>query len=212
MTPLGNDRWAADLPLERVGRYLFAIEAWRDEFAIYRIELQKKHEAGLPVALELKEGEAILFHALGRAGAEAAVRLENVAERLKTADDPGRARHPARRGNRGNLRSRRIRERSGSDSMRRLRSTWSAEPRNSPAGTSYFLALRAAILTVTARSTTSPADCRPSATWASTSSTFRPFTRSARPIERAETTRSRPARTIRAAPMHRLGRRRPRRN
>jgi len=90
MTPLGNDRWAADLPLERVGRYLFAIEAWRDEFAIYRIELQKKHETGLPVALELKESEAILFHALGRAGGEAAARLEKIAERLKAADDPGR--------------------------------------------------------------------------------------------------------------------------
>lgn len=90
MTALGNDRWAADLPLERVGRYLFAIEAWRDEFAIYRRELQKKHEAGLPVALELKEGEAILFHALDGAGAEAAARLENLAERLKAADDPGR--------------------------------------------------------------------------------------------------------------------------
>jgi starch synthase (maltosyl-transferring) len=90
MTPVGNDRWAADLPLERVGRYLFVIEAWRDEFAIYRIELQKKHQAGLPVNLELKEGEAILLRALDRAGGEAAVRLEKVAERLKAADDPGR--------------------------------------------------------------------------------------------------------------------------
>ena len=103
MTPLGNDRWAADLPLERVGRYLFAIEAWRDEFAIYRIELQKKHDAGLPVTLELKEGEAILFHALGRAGGEAAV-----AARERRGTNEGRrrsrpARHPARRGNRGNL-------------------------------------------------------------------------------------------------------------
>ena len=76
MTALGNDRWAADLPLERVGRYLFAIEAWRDEFAIYRIELRKKHEAGVPIALELKEGEAILAHALSRADGEDAVRLK----------------------------------------------------------------------------------------------------------------------------------------
>jgi starch synthase (maltosyl-transferring) len=90
MTPLGNDRWEAEMPLERVGRYLFAIEAWRDEFAIYRVELQKKHEAGLPVRLELKEGEAVLLHALGRASGEAAARLEKVAERVKAADDPGR--------------------------------------------------------------------------------------------------------------------------
>ena len=90
MTPLGNDRWAADLPLERVGRYLFAIEAWRDEFAIYRIELQKKHSANLPVALELNEGEAILRNALGRARGEPAVRLETIADHLKNADDPAR--------------------------------------------------------------------------------------------------------------------------
>ncbi|HEY1886838.1 MAG TPA: alpha-1,4-glucan--maltose-1-phosphate maltosyltransferase [Roseiarcus sp.] len=90
MTPVGNDRWAADLPLDRVGRYLFDIEAWRDEFAIFRIELQKKHDAGLSLTLELKEGEAILVRALGRADGEAKVRLKGVADRIKAADDPGR--------------------------------------------------------------------------------------------------------------------------
>jgi starch synthase (maltosyl-transferring) len=90
MAPLGNDRWAADLPLERVGRYLFAIEAWRDEFAIYRIELQKKRDAGLPVALELNEGEAILRNARGRARGESTARLEAIADRLKNADNPTR--------------------------------------------------------------------------------------------------------------------------
>jgi starch synthase (maltosyl-transferring) len=90
MTSLGNDRWAADLPLERVGRYLFAIEAWRDEFAIYRIELQKKHNANLPVGLELDEGEAILRNGLGRARGEPAFRLETIADQLKNADDPAR--------------------------------------------------------------------------------------------------------------------------
>jgi starch synthase (maltosyl-transferring) len=90
MTALGNDRWAADLPLERVGRYLFAIEAWRDEFAIYRSELRKKYEAGVPLALELKEGEAILSHALSHARGVDAARLKNVTERLEAADDPAR--------------------------------------------------------------------------------------------------------------------------
>ena len=59
MTPIGNDRWAADLPFDRVGRYLFGIEAWRDEFAIFRIELQKKHDAGHPVTLELSRGRPL---------------------------------------------------------------------------------------------------------------------------------------------------------
>jgi starch synthase (maltosyl-transferring) len=90
MTAVGNDRWAADLPLDRVGRYLFDIEAWRDEFAIFRIELQKKHDAGVSVTLELKEGEAILVRALGRADGEAKVRLKGVVDRIKASDDSGR--------------------------------------------------------------------------------------------------------------------------
>ena len=90
MTPLGNDRWAAELPLERVGRHLFAIEAWRDEFAIYRLELQKKHDAGLSVTLELDEGEAILRKALREARGEPAAGLKAIAKRLKNADDPAR--------------------------------------------------------------------------------------------------------------------------
>ena len=76
MTPLGNDRWFADLPLERVGRYVFDIEAWRDEFAIFRSELQKKCKAGLSVALETREGEAILLRALDRARRAPAARLK----------------------------------------------------------------------------------------------------------------------------------------
>jgi starch synthase (maltosyl-transferring) len=90
MTPVGNDRWAADLPLDRVGRYFFDIEAWRDEFAIFRVELQKKHAAGVSVSLELKEGEAILGRALGRADGEAKIRLKGVADRIKASDDPSR--------------------------------------------------------------------------------------------------------------------------
>jgi starch synthase (maltosyl-transferring) len=90
MAALGNDRWAADLPLERVGRYLFAIEAWRDEFAIYRSELKRKYEAGVPVVLELKEGEALLAHVLSRSSREDAARLRTVTKRLKAADDSAR--------------------------------------------------------------------------------------------------------------------------
>ena len=90
MTALGNDRWAADLPLERVGRYLFDIEAWRDEFAIYRIELQKKYEAGVSGHARAEGGGGHSRRALGRAEERTAARLKKVVERLKAADDPGR--------------------------------------------------------------------------------------------------------------------------
>jgi starch synthase (maltosyl-transferring) len=68
MTPLGNDRWTASFPLERMGRYFYAVEAWLDVFAGYRDELSKKHAAGVPVALELEEGRQHVAKAAARPG------------------------------------------------------------------------------------------------------------------------------------------------
>jgi starch synthase (maltosyl-transferring) len=87
MHPVGNDRWAASLPLTRVGRYLFAVEAWRDVFATYRDELGKKTTAGLNVAVELEEGrlmvEAALAHAQEAGIEDAANSLKAFAKSLK---------------------------------------------------------------------------------------------------------------------------------
>ncbi len=60
MTPLGNDRWTARFPLERLGVHHYAIEAWRDAYATFTDELEKKHEAGVPITLELQEGAALV--------------------------------------------------------------------------------------------------------------------------------------------------------
>ena len=63
MQPSGNDRWAASIPLARIGRHEFAIEAWRDAFATFREELRKKHEAGVDVRVELIEGRRLAAEA-----------------------------------------------------------------------------------------------------------------------------------------------------
>ena len=60
MRLVDNDRWRAILPLQRIGRHLYLIEAWRDNFATYRDELEKKHNAGLNVSLELQEGRLFI--------------------------------------------------------------------------------------------------------------------------------------------------------
>lgn len=60
MQEVANDRWRATLPLNRVGRHLFFIEAWRDSFDTYRDELDKKTRAGLDVTLEIQEGRQLL--------------------------------------------------------------------------------------------------------------------------------------------------------
>jgi starch synthase (maltosyl-transferring) len=95
MHALGNDRWRAALPLMRLGRTVFAIEAWRDAFATFRDELEKKSSAGLNVGLELEEGRLLVEAAAAHAqesGIEAAAGLKALAKSLKlSARDKARA-------------------------------------------------------------------------------------------------------------------------
>lgn len=61
---LGNDSWNAQFPVPEVGRYLFCIEAWIDRYASFCHELEKKHQAGIAVSLELQEGRILVQHAI----------------------------------------------------------------------------------------------------------------------------------------------------
>jgi starch synthase (maltosyl-transferring) len=90
MTFVINDRWSAIFPLERMGRYEFAVEAWRDPFAVFRYELEKKHAAGLNLSLELEEGRLLVEAALAEAKGAIAARLRPVTKALANADDDGR--------------------------------------------------------------------------------------------------------------------------
>ena len=55
MRALGNDRWTASFPLERIGRHLFTIEAWRDTWSTLSNELSKKFAARQDVSLDVAE-------------------------------------------------------------------------------------------------------------------------------------------------------------
>lgn len=61
MAPLGNDRWQAAFPLERLGRHEFTVRAWRDPFATWLDEIDKKRTAGLDLTLEIEEGSRLLL-------------------------------------------------------------------------------------------------------------------------------------------------------
>ena len=61
-----NDRWAADLPLDRLGLTHYTIEAWKDVWAYYVFELSAKYKAGVDTALEIKEGVALVEAAAAR--------------------------------------------------------------------------------------------------------------------------------------------------
>ena len=84
MRSLGNDRYGAELPLPRIGRYEYTVQAWRDVFATYRYELAKKVEAGLNVALEIREGVILVTKTVQRAPG-----LKATLEALTAADPAG---------------------------------------------------------------------------------------------------------------------------
>jgi starch synthase (maltosyl-transferring) len=56
----GNDRWTARFTPAKAGRHVYAIEAWTDLFGTWRHDLIAKREAGLNVALEMREGALLL--------------------------------------------------------------------------------------------------------------------------------------------------------
>lgn len=65
--PLGLDIWEGRFTPQRVGDHRFIIEAWWDIYATYHYELSKKHQAGVPVELELEEGRQLIERAAERA-------------------------------------------------------------------------------------------------------------------------------------------------
>ena len=89
MTLLGNDRFGAGFPLRTLGVHRFAVSAWRDAFATYQDELGKKFAAGVPVALELKEGMLHVEHALHAAAGDLAAKLRSLLDTLQDADADG---------------------------------------------------------------------------------------------------------------------------
>jgi starch synthase (maltosyl-transferring) len=82
LTLITNDRWGASIPLERLGRHFFAVTAWKDIYGTFVDELSKKHAAGVPTSLELREGLALV-----EAAAKHYEKLGIVLERLREATE-----------------------------------------------------------------------------------------------------------------------------
>ncbi len=82
---LGNDQWRAEFVPQRIGRGEFAIEAWVDTYATYCDELKKKFSAGVPVHLELQEGEQLVRHCRTDAPEDVGAVLDDVLDRFSRA-------------------------------------------------------------------------------------------------------------------------------
>ncbi len=61
-----NDRWHGRFTPPKPGWYLFAIEAWTDQYETWRKEFRLKQEAGQDVTLEAKEGQHLLTELMPR--------------------------------------------------------------------------------------------------------------------------------------------------
>ena len=88
MVYLDNDRWGGEAPLEQLGRYEYTLEAWTDDFATWRRDMQKRLEADQNVASEYLEGVRLIEAARGRAGAAQKKVLDAYLKVIKAADDP----------------------------------------------------------------------------------------------------------------------------
>ncbi|MDB5650795.1 MAG: alpha-amylase, partial [Hyphomicrobiales bacterium] len=75
-----NDRWSGHFVPHSVGRYLYSIEAWRDPFASWRRDTQKKRAAGQDVRVEVDEALALAVNARA-AGVDAGL-LDELTQRL----------------------------------------------------------------------------------------------------------------------------------
>jgi starch synthase (maltosyl-transferring) len=81
-----NDRWGGSFVPDRPGRYVYAIEAWTDEFATWRHGFELKQQAGADLTLDAIEGAGMLTKAQAGGPAAAAVILRQCEDFLQTGD------------------------------------------------------------------------------------------------------------------------------
>jgi starch synthase (maltosyl-transferring) len=86
MQPLPNDRWRAVFAPERIGRHLFAIEAWWDRHGTLCHDIAIKREAGADIAVEIVEGRHLLEDARLRATGEQGRIIASALDDLAGAD------------------------------------------------------------------------------------------------------------------------------
>ncbi|WP_226507313.1 alpha-1,4-glucan--maltose-1-phosphate maltosyltransferase [Pseudomonas sp. MWU16-30317] len=90
LTELGNDSFAGEFSVDAIGRYVYCVEAWIDQFASYRYELEKKYAAGVAIGLELEEGRVHLQHAAERSEGDLKHALQNLHDSLHELNEDQR--------------------------------------------------------------------------------------------------------------------------
>ncbi len=87
MTPLVNDRWEGAFTVKEAGRYAYTIEGWVDHFETWRLDLEKKFNAGQNIQSEILEGAQLIRETSTRANNAAATTLTEFSTALEENAD-----------------------------------------------------------------------------------------------------------------------------
>jgi len=79
-----NDRWVGAFVPDQVGRHVYAIEAWTDEFATWRRGFELKRAAGEDITLDAIEGAGLLTKAQAGGHDATAIIIRQCEEYLRT--------------------------------------------------------------------------------------------------------------------------------
>jgi starch synthase (maltosyl-transferring) len=86
MTHYSNDRWIGSFTPDQPGRYVYAIEAWTNEFATWKHGFELKQKAGADVTLDAIEGAGMLTKAQSGGEAAAALIVKQCEQFLQTGE------------------------------------------------------------------------------------------------------------------------------
>ena len=82
----GNDRWVGGFIPREPGQYVYAIEAWTDEFATWRHGLELRRQSGVDLSLDAIEGAGLLTKAHGARPEAAAIIVRQCENFLRSGD------------------------------------------------------------------------------------------------------------------------------
>src|SRR3984957_14432491 len=85
MLPLGNDRWRAEFPVTKVGRYLYTIVGEIDQFETWQSDLKKRFDAKQDLEVPFATGALLLEQTHARASKKDGAKLAAWAKKLRSA-------------------------------------------------------------------------------------------------------------------------------
>ena len=87
MRPLVNDRWAAEFPVDSLGRYRYTVHGWIDHWETWRRDLSKRIQADTDTPVDYLIGADLIEAAAQRAKGEDQRWLLMQAEALRSSDE-----------------------------------------------------------------------------------------------------------------------------